>query len=270
LASIYEDHIVLFLDFLGFSEASVQFDDDRQVEILELLRAISDLRSEFNVKNEHRDDGSIQTTLKPTVTTFSDHIVISYPIERMETDVLKGSSDFLVINQISLYVSIIAASALKIGFLIRGGIAKGKLYHADGVVFGEALVKAYRLESHVAIYPRVVVSDDIVGNIQARLSPWVKRDFDGLSCVDYFLDSVIRASPPGEEYAQNTQTWFREIIQQLKRNIDRLKSLENSNAARAKWIWFAKQLHVSLKRQNPQFLEHLGLSLEELEAISNL
>jgi hypothetical protein len=265
VASVYEDHIVLFLDFLGFSEASVQFDENRQVEILTLLRGIADLRSEFEVKSQHRDDGSSQYDVKPAVSTFSDHIVISYPIKRLMVEA-KASSDFIILNQISLYVGVIAASAIKLGFLIRGGVAKGKLYHADGVVFGEALVRAYKLESQVAVYPRVIVSDEIAGSIEARFRPWVKKDFDGLSCVDYFLDTILRAAPPGNEYAENIKVSYRELLEQLKRNIERLKTAERSGA-RAKWIWFAKQLYEAMSRQNPQLLEPLGVSLDDLQAL---
>ena len=42
------------------------------------------------MKNEHRGDGSSQHSVRPTVSTFSDHIVISYPVERIRM----GDSNF--------------------------------------------------------------------------------------------------------------------------------------------------------------------------------
>ena len=44
------------------------------------------------------------------------------------------------------------------GLLIRGAIAKGKLYHKKGVMFGPAFIEAHRIEQTVAKYPRVVLS----------------------------------------------------------------------------------------------------------------
>ena len=38
---------------------------------------------------------------------------------------------------------------------------KGPLYHDDHIVFGDALVQAYRLESQIARYPRVIVPSEI-------------------------------------------------------------------------------------------------------------
>jgi hypothetical protein len=42
--------------------------------------------------------------------------------------------------------------------LIRGGIAKGKLFHVEGgPLFGPAMNRAYFLESKKAKYPRVII-----------------------------------------------------------------------------------------------------------------
>jgi hypothetical protein len=56
----------------------------------------------------------------------------------------------------------VAEMALRIGALIRGGYSYGRLYHENNVVFGEAMVDAYRPERDVAVYPRAVVSDRIL------------------------------------------------------------------------------------------------------------
>jgi hypothetical protein len=64
--------------------------------------------------------------------------------------------------------------------LIRGGICKGELYHDGSVIFGPAFIEAYRLESTVANFPRVVLGADAYsdalqyGNDDDR---W-KHDFD--------------------------------------------------------------------------------------------
>ena len=45
----YEETLVAFVDFLGFSEASLDLDEQKRVEVLDLLRALVALRSEFSV-----------------------------------------------------------------------------------------------------------------------------------------------------------------------------------------------------------------------------
>src|SRR5438105_1445070 len=83
-----------------------------------------------------------------------------------------------------------ARRALDIGMLVRGGVTIGKLYHSGGVVFGEALVDAYRLESRVAIYPRIAVSSRIYSHLPNRER--IAQDTDGIWYLKYLSEL-----PPG-------------------------------------------------------------------------
>ncbi len=80
----------------------------------------------------------------------------------------------------------LALAALEEGGLVRGGVAKARLYHDDKLVFGEGLVRAYHLESQVARYPRIVVERQVALDATAaedRSSP------DSLvSFLEYSLD----------------------------------------------------------------------------------
>lgn len=44
---------------------------------------------------------------------------------------------------------------------MRGGISSGWCYHEDSIVFGQAMIDAYELESQVAHVPRIVFSDEV-------------------------------------------------------------------------------------------------------------
>jgi hypothetical protein len=48
---------------------------------------------------------------------------------------------------------------LHMGFLTRGAIVVGDLFHRDNVIFGPALLEAYQIESREAFYPRIIVSN---------------------------------------------------------------------------------------------------------------
>ena len=88
--------------------------------------------------------------------------------------------------------------------LVRGAITKGKLHIDSNVVLGEALIRAYELESRVAIYPRVVIDGGIlnldVENMTIRdfAKPFFK-DFDSSLCVNslFFFDDKIRDAMKG-------------------------------------------------------------------------
>ncbi|WP_295996248.1 hypothetical protein [Rugamonas sp.] len=60
----------------------------------------------------------------------------------------------------------ISSDWLSKGFLSRGGIASGKLLHRpnkDGaaIIFGPAFINAYKLESEVADFPRIIFSKEV-------------------------------------------------------------------------------------------------------------
>ena len=51
---------------------------------------------------------------------------------------------------------------LKLGFLTRGAIVLGELYHRESCVFGPALIRAVEMEKNEAFYPRILVHDDVI------------------------------------------------------------------------------------------------------------
>ena len=164
-APAYEEQFTAFIDFLGFSEVSKETDNTSRLKVLNLLLSLSALRSEFAIHSAPNEGGGTSHRIIPAISTFSDHIVISYPLERIARDVGPSSNDsavaFFILSGFNRLLRSIAAAALRLGFLIRGGATIGKLYHSQGVVFGEAMIEAYEIESRVAVYPRVVVSPRI-------------------------------------------------------------------------------------------------------------
>jgi hypothetical protein len=45
---------------------------------------------------------------------------------------------------------------------MRGGLAIGKMYHDENIFLGEAYLQAYKLESSLAKYPRIVISEKVL------------------------------------------------------------------------------------------------------------
>jgi hypothetical protein len=79
-------------------------------------------------------------------TAFSDSIVVS-------------SNRLLPVAKIAYAIWGAALSWTLLS--VRGAIAYGSVYHRKSVVFGQGLINAYRLESSVARYPRIVFADDV-------------------------------------------------------------------------------------------------------------
>src|SRR5580704_9524440 len=151
-----EESFVAFVDLLGFSEANKELTEEVRFQVFQLLSSLVALRSVFIAIHESLADGSTRHWVRPTISNFSDNIVISYSLDSLlESLNNKGVTDatvrFLVYPQFVKLLATIAATALRLGFLIRGGATIGNLYHANGVVFGEALIEAVELERRTAI-----------------------------------------------------------------------------------------------------------------------
>ena len=57
---------------------------------------------------------------------------------------------------------------MKIGALfLRGAVAIDDLHYSENFVYGNALLKTHKLESHVAKYPRIVIDASILNIINA-------------------------------------------------------------------------------------------------------
>lgn len=223
----YEQTFTAYVDFLGFSEASRELDDKAREEVLQLLRRLVSLRSEFQAAIDANDDGSRRWSIKPAISTFSDHIVISYGLETLrEVSPEKDEKMIAIVitSQFGRLASTIAAAALRLGFLIRGAATIGKLYHSEGVVFGEALVEVTQLEAHTAIYPRIVLSPALT-----RRPDWtteglhVSRDDDGIRSIDYIIPMLYRKSLPGANGNADAKAWFEEVTKVISSKLAELE-----------------------------------------------
>ena len=264
----YEDQFTAFVDFLGFREVSRSEDDGRRLKILELLRSVAALRAEFDLENSPREGGSAQLRITPSVSTFSDHIVVSWPLAALgggagnPGDLDDSHISLLAVNLMHL-LSSIAAAALRLGLLVRGGATIGKLYHSQGVVFGPALVEAFELESQTAIYPRIVVPHRILDLPQwgRMLKPDLLVGRDGLLHFDYFRMMLLVAGRAGPSYGAEVNGWFNEIVPVVSRNLETLHKAGKLKEF-AKWSWFANEFRSGLERTNPRVLQMGGVSID--------
>jgi hypothetical protein len=235
------EQLIVYLDLLGTREA---IRDARQsIELLDLQLVMSSLNSTYDVQVEEGESKNTagqptpwrRIQMRPEVSTFSDLVVMSMPMRPDRTNV--------EVYSISNAVSTLVALALDKGFLVRGGATIGQLYHQDRVVFGEAMVEAYLIESQSSIYPRIVVSPALVSRTKDFGSPIVKDD-DGLYCLDYFPALLIAGALSFE-----VKGWFDRAIGTIESNLTRLRDERALNAF-AKWSWFHRKWLAALTHEN--------------------
>ena len=161
----YIERAVAFIDILGFKERIFSMQDD-QVELKKVYDLLQEMKRAKRKASQFLDN-------KIEVSVFSDSIVLS--AERQNAFELVWRSGWL------------QSQLLYLGFLCRGGIALGKVVHKDDILFGEGMIKAYHLESKVAVYPRIIIEDQIIEeNRQDPLTMSIDTDADGCNFVAPF------------------------------------------------------------------------------------
>lgn len=170
--NIYEERVCLFLDILGFKQF---VHDGRERELLDALTIPSEIFEQDHYKN---------TTVQ--LTAFSDSIFISEVINR----------DFPhAVMRVMHFASYLWWRFAIKGVLLRGGMVIGNCFHHGSIAFGPGLISAYNLESDLANYPRIIVSNEVreiffsinrnpLGNFMNAL---IRTDFDGLHHVNVFF-----------------------------------------------------------------------------------
>ena len=149
--AIYKKSVVAYVDILGFKEAIIEnFEPELLQKFVALLKEYENSLSQVSIIEEKNN--IIRLELKPVITAFSDCMVLSFS-DKDQTD-SKISWYNLILNIIGILQDF-AYKMLCHGFLVRGAITSGKLFHERGVVLGPALIEAYELESKRAIIPRI-------------------------------------------------------------------------------------------------------------------
>ena len=160
----FDYSIVAFVDILGFS-SMVKSDCESkngQCYYFETLKNLNERTRKITDCN---------------ITQFSDSIIFSLPLNKENYQKL---------------ITILAEYQLQLlynSILCRGAIAYGKHYKENDFMFSQALIEAYQLELNDAIYPRIVVSQNLFEffkpHIDIKLLEHVLKENDGFLFVDY-------------------------------------------------------------------------------------
>ena len=97
---------------------------------------------------------------EPKVDIFSDNIILSSEIvENKEERAFVSIIFFSALLQMNMWIN---------SLLVRGGISCGNFFSDERMIWGNALVQAYKLEGQIAIYPRIIVEPEIAEIIKSH------------------------------------------------------------------------------------------------------
>ena len=224
------ERVVAFVDILGFESLVRNLENDERLH-RRLQYALQGIK---RLKISSLSENTAQKDLE--VSFFSDCVAIS-----AEPDNYHG----VIWTAIHLQ-----SSLLVLGILTRGGISKGKLVHEDDILYGEGMIKAYKLESKAAMYPRILIDGCILDLTSENYrSVFFQQDMDGL----WFLNPFSIGLLPGgsDELAADGWDPHEVGLEELKTHIAKFISILSEPDQIAKWNWMetkrleaAKQLRV--------------------------
>lgn len=228
--AVYEERLVAFLDILGFSNQVKQSADsvNERWKLYHFLQRYSKHEHATEVFSGFRNgDGSccddrdveaLKALYDYRFTQFSDSFVFSVKAEHTSS-----------VQYFPLLIGQLMLHALDLGFLVRGGVAKGLMVHEeDGPAFGPAFIQAYRIESGQAVFGRAVLSKeafDYISHSGADAAAWLDKGIDDEYEITIASFLKQQYSSPLVE-TETRSAALNEAIQKIKRMLDELESPE--------------------------------------------
>ena len=233
----YEERVVAYIDILGFKESIKKSNDDKN-ELKNIFKTLTGLRDEFiTEKTDYEREALTKLNADTQFIAVSDCLIIS-----KRRDELGGIDDLFLECSNAIHLLI------EKGYLCRGAIKVGKMYHKDTTLFGPAFVEAYKAESNERL--PIIKFDNELFNIAsqypgqdnnaswevAEVKKHCKELMTGIYYLDYFTDYDARCGS-GNKKTTDHYTLLRNII---------IEGL-NVKEAYEKYRWAADQFNKTAK-----------------------
>lgn len=189
-------YCVAYLDVLGFKNVILNDKNNKHLNILNMIfeDAIEEVYISKKIKNKDF-----------FAKIFSDNILLATKTktkDRIEN-----------IKLLCLVISNIIEEFLDYGYLMRGAIVEDDFFCNDTFVYGKALVDAVNMEKEYAIYPRIIVQE----NIEDVFPLYFYKSADGwITLNNYFVN----------DHGLSCYKFKASLLDLLKKNKDNKKAFQ--------------------------------------------
>lgn len=228
----FENRAVAFIDVLGFKSV-IDAAEQCESKLTELEQLIDLLESAIP-KIDGVVNQSVPRELIPKHIYISDSIILSAPLTSNELPSYRGLS-ILVMRVIQL-----SHILLSKGYLLRGGISVGSVWHTNSNIIGTAYQKAYQIETETLV-PRVELSP-------TAKELWARTEAaENAMCLEYknhFMINVLHdyyIEDKSHGAAERTFEGYSRVVE------NNLKS-NHQESVKYKWWWFKEYLESEVKR----------------------
>jgi hypothetical protein len=236
----FEDRAVAFLDVLGFKVLTNQAAIN-DVARSKLSQLVSLLDSVIPVLDAVADK-TVPRQLIPEHTYISDSIILSAPLKVC----FDGSGNYSGLDILVMRTIQVSQALLDQGYLVRGGIDVGPVWHTESNIVGPAYQNAYDLErKSTDRAPRILLSPDAT-NLWTSGGPSIRSRM----CIDYrgalMVNSLHEYYVPARFNDDITAAFMRyeEVA------ADALNSGLGKSATE-KWEWMTQYIAYERKNSSP-------------------
>lgn len=223
------ESVIAFIDIMGFSEGVEKNKSDELLKILEHLSLFSS--NAFEEKVDF-DKGEL-FKLNPAISTFSDSIIISFPID---TNIPSGIGHALALTLIANTISYFFHYCLVQGYLLRGAISSGLLIHENGIVIGSPYIEAVNSEKSIAVFPRIIICSTLLNMLpNSEITRQLSRDRDGIYFLDWWKVLIFRYC-----IGDKRVTELEEVISRIEGEV---KITISNQKYFSKWCWMANYIN---------------------------
>jgi hypothetical protein len=221
----FEDRAVAFIDILGFKSLVCAAAESE--EHFKQLSGLIDLLTSAVPTLDAIVEKSVAPHCIPKHVYISDCIILSAPLSDTDSTSYDGLA-VIVMRAIQLARYFLAA-----GYLIRGGISVGKVWHTQSNIVGPAYQEAFLLE-HNGNEPVVLLSEAAANRWHDGSRMCLRHDgkvfVNGLH--DYYIPNKTRLGEVERVYASYAKLADKRLAEALP------------PSAREKWFWFNEFLRT--------------------------
>lgn len=154
------DHLVAFIDILGFSNKIVAAKTAEELkQIYEEVRTVQRELEKPSAVEDPFEQEDVNLDHGKKVIALSDGVVVAITSDCKAGPVMTPY-DLFMLEILTIIVA--QAQCVCRGIFLRGGIGRGTFFFEDDILLSPPLVTAYRLETNCAVYPVIVVEAETV------------------------------------------------------------------------------------------------------------